>query len=419
VRSKIEGDLVFTACDTLWTANPALWEDEEPRYSWVGVAPIPAGTPVARWCRVVPYARGIFVERIEDKTPRTTPDAYCWTALARITDTDLDAFWSGLRNADTRAGEVQLSSGLDAIIASGQPIVLNHVDWLDVGDEEAYRAAQAQFGTYDPVKPGQATYVLPSTGRVVKFHANGQKIANRINRARRLTAMLVPPPIDETPLEGMLAFPYVPGTVGYDVLRYEENTPFTKLLLEWWRSYFWDIRHTVDRPSNWHELVVRFYRDKTLERISALPRELQSIALDAVTRVDWDWLAEGAVIGSFHGDLTYANVVLTDGGDIIGLDWREDFAGSVTASDLRYDLAKLLGSTKFHWQDARIGDFRHWEQGAREAQLIRQFVLDLGLDGVDVEQLAALTLINSAPLHAAPMNEILVMRGAHWLGQLT
>jgi hypothetical protein len=36
-----------------------------------------------------------------------------------------------------------------------------------------------------------------------------------------------------------------------------------------------------------------------------------------------------------------------------------------------------------------------------------------------VRRIAALCLINSSALHAAPMDEILIARGCHWLETLT
>ena len=48
-KDVIDGDLIFTSCDTLWQQDQTLWQTD---HSWAGVAPIPAGTPHARWCRV-------------------------------------------------------------------------------------------------------------------------------------------------------------------------------------------------------------------------------------------------------------------------------------------------------------------------------------------------------------------------------
>jgi len=412
-----EDDVVWTACDTLWEPDDALWESEN---SWLGVAPIPAGTPAARWCRAVPTDDGRFVARIDDKTPNVAPRSLASVACGYVIADDLELFWTGLAHADRLGGELQFSGGLDALLAAGRPLELRRVRWLDVGDERAYRTALATFGSYDPVKPGQATYVLPDTQRVVKFHANPDKLTRRVERAKQFADGVVPRFVEpSTP--NFLAYKYVLGLNGYQVFERYGPANVTLPIIRWWSTYFWDRRVDVQRPANWSDTVMRFYRDKTFRRVMALPQELQDVALDAVTRVDWHALVEGAVPGTFHGDMTYANVLFPTREDhLVALDWREDFAGDLHVGDLRYDLAKLLGGTVFNWENASRGNFEHWRYGPVEADVIRDFATSsLQLDARQLEQLGALCLLNSAPLHAAPMDEILVARGARWLGQVT
>jgi hypothetical protein len=414
-RDEVEGDLVFTACDTLWESDPLLWDDD---WTWLGVAPVPAGTPAARWCRAVLDADGEFVVQLHDKTPDVVPHATVWTALGRVHHGDLPHFWIGLANADQVAGEVQLSSGVDAVIDAGCPVEARHVSWLDVGDEQAYRSALAATTGYDPLKPDQVTYVLPHQRRVVKWHVDPQKVARRYERAKLLGDVV--PTVVEPVGTTMLAYRYVEGAT-----LYEHDGRFTVVsLLDWWAERFWSTRvEHRDRPRGWRDRTTAFYRDKTFSRVMTLDPALRSVALDAVTRVDWDVLVEGCVPGTFHGDLTFANVVWWDddwNGRFVGIDWREDFAGETTWGDLRYDLGKLLGGTVFHWGRAAYGDFRRWDQGVEHRRVIEDAVVgSFGVDLDDVRRIAALTLLNSAALHAAPMDEILVARGARLLGEVT
>jgi hypothetical protein len=410
-----EDDLIWVACDTLWDRDEDLWESNE---SWLGVAPLPTGTPAARWCRVVPTVDGYFAQRIDDKTPDVAPGSVVSTALGYVVAGDLPTFWRGLEDAETRAGEVQFSSGLDAIVKSGQPLGLRFVNWLDVGDEQAYRTAQATFGAYDNVKRGQATYVIPP--RVVKFNTDTNKIRWRVERATAL-GDVVPLSILPSGID-MMAYQYVDGITAYAAIEADPLADVTHRLLNWWKHMFWDERRFVKVPGNWYGTVMRFYRDKTFSRVMALPRELQVIALDAITRVDWYGLIEGVVPGAFHGDLTYANVIIPSDdrlGEFMTIDWREDFAGELECSDLRYDLAKLLGATEFHWENAEHGDFRYWRQRETERAQIIKFTIEHELRVRDIELLAGLTLLNSASLHAPPMDEILVARGARWLERVT
>jgi hypothetical protein len=216
----------------------------------------------------------------------------------------------------------------------------------------------------------------------------------------------------------MIGFHYLTGETGY---AYVAAGGSIDGLLDWWTHNFWSTRELLKfEPANWYDTVVKFYRDKTFQRVMSLPAGLRSIALDAVTRVDWHSLAEGAVPGTFHGDFTLANVIMNDGGHWYALDWRETFGDELLVGDLRYDVGKLLGGTEFNWERARYGDFHVYEQGVELGRQIREYARrKLYLSSWPIEVIGALTLLNSAPLHAAPMDEILVARGARWLERVT
>lgn len=409
-----DDDMIFVACDTLWTADASLWHDEG---SWVATAPLPAGTPAARWCRIVPDAHNELVEAIYDKRPDVVPDAQCWTALAKIERGDLRVFWEGLLNADNHAGELQLSAGLEEVVQRGPGLGVHEIDWLDVGDERAFRRAAATLGGYDALKPDQITYVLPR--RVVKFHTNRNKVEWRVTRSK-LIGDAVPTTTDS--FNGtMCAYDYVEGAPVYDELEFSVYSTIAPLL-DWWTEMFWSTRFT-ERAPNFFDASDKFYRGKTFERVSSLDPALRSIALDAITRVDWDDLVDGVVPGVFHGDFTFANVILRHEPEyrFKAIDWREDYAGVVDWGDLRYDLGKLLAGARFHWHRATNGDFSRWERGI-EVELVLEREIqerfpEVALD--DVRRIAALCLINSSALHAAPMDEILIARGCHWLETLT
>jgi dTDP-glucose pyrophosphorylase len=418
-----DDDLLWTACDTLWDEADLDWDGEDRDASWLAVSSVPAGTPAARWCRVVPTYDGDFVAAIHDKTPDVVPNSLVSTALGHVAVADLEAFWTGLAWGETRSGEVQLSSGLEAIVKSGSPLELRRITWLDVGDAAAYRTAVAVVGAYDSAKPDQVTYVLPEEGRVVKFHNDPQRVTWRAERARQLAAVV--PTVVEPVGRTMFGYEFVNGQNMYAEIAGETQRrhalDWTRTVLGWWYTNFYLPRRddVTEHFSSVHESTVRFYRDKTMWRVMALDLPLQSQALDAVTRIDWDDLARGCVPGPFHGDLTYANVIMPNSGYPIAIDWREEFAGQANWGDLRYDLGKLLGSTVMHWDNATRGDFRHWVDGPTHATVIRDYVDQLNWDRRAIEIIGALTLIGSAALHASPMDEILIARGCRWLTEVT
>jgi dTDP-glucose pyrophosphorylase len=416
---ELDGDSFYwIASDTLCnhaSSNEVRDLLDERETSWLGVAPVPAGTPPQRWCRVVthdddgPGSR--YVSQILDKSIEPATHATVSTAFGYVAGHDVYRFWNGLREADVVAGELQFSAGLQAIVDAGSPLVAREIDWLDVGDEAALRRANADAGSYDTVKPGQATYLLPSYDRVVKFNADPTKVLNRISRGQQLGA--VAPPCVGSSLE-FAAYPFVDGSPIYDELQLDFDLD---LLLTWWADNFWTTRYD-EVPTDSFTHITRFYRDKTLQRVEQLNEVLRPTALDAVLRVDWEQLAAGAVFGEPHGDLTFANVIRRRDGQLVAIDWREDF-GEHTWGDLRYDLGKMYGGTLLHWRNAARGDFRYWPRGRQIGYDVLSFADSLGINERDVQTIGALTLINSAPLHAPPLDEILVARGTRLLEKVT
>lgn len=410
-----DDDMIFTSCDTLWDVDPSLWDCTK---SWVGVAPLPPGTDPLRWCRV--RTDDGEVQAILDKRPGDADHVY--VGLASITRADLTDFWEGVVKSPRRAGERQVSGGFDWLLAFADGMIAQLVSWTDVGDERSYRDAVARVSGYDWTKTGEATYVLPRSGRVVKYIEDAAAIACRVYRAV-LLADAVPYP---TKLVGdnFMTYDYVRGRTVYAALDMPDAGAVAIVddLLAWRESRLTrtfdadDVRFT-------DAAATTFYRDKTRARVDQLDGYLRDVAYDAVSRVDWDALVSGVIPGRFHGDLNFGNVLLKDGYVIVdprfvGIDWRGDFGMQYGWGDLRYDVAKLIGGCVVHWDNARRGDFRPWATGTRlRGRIVEHVIKHPATCGTlrDVNIIGALSLINSAPLHAAPLDEILVARGCAWL----
>lgn len=399
-RPHVVGDLTFTSCDTLWEP----FNLEEQGWSWAAVAPVPAGTSPARWCRLVADDLG-KVERVFDKTT-DKPEGWAYTGLAHIVGRDLETFWNGIERCEFVGGELQVSGGFTALAEAGH-LFKERIAWTDIGDESAYRLAVAKYSGYDWTKIGQATYVLPEEGRVVKFSADESMIEARMLRAN-LLGNRVPQPLYRR--GSMLAYPFVPGRTGYQVVE-SEGVQFIDEVADWLAEF---PRVSVPR-SFAYDLAYEFYHNKTRDRAARIESpELRRLVFDAIERIDFKDLAFGCDPGVFHGDANLGNILRTHEGNIIGIDWREDFAGVIDFGDLRYDRAKLLAGTVVNWDAARRGDFRPWDDGAE----CRQRLLARPEFGRDVQIIGALSLLNSAPLHAAPLDEVLVAHGASWLEEL-
>lgn len=401
-KPHVKGGLLYTSCDTLWDELDCIAPDG---HSWVGVADQPYGTEPERWCRFELDDHDT-VMAIRDKTTDPNTDrTFVYTGLGYIAPDDLADFWMGL-STDKSPGEVQVSAGLMFVSLQGRKI-----NWLDVGDETAYRRAAALHDGYDWVKAGQITYVLPEQQRVVKYATDTTMIQQRARRGARLEGF-VPSVIRTTP--HMLSMPYIKGVTGYELAE-RRGASVTRMVLQHWQRQIWNESGLWSMNT---EALDQFYRVKTLLRVSMLDDRCRKIAYDAVNHVNWDELYRHALGGPFHGDLNLGNVVISDGDRVYGIDWRENFHGDSLMGDLRYDLGKMYAGCIVHWGRARRGDFTYWNEGPQHIFEILQTCKRLHIDEKVVATIAALSLINSAPLHASPLDEIAVFRGVSLLEEL-
>lgn len=369
-------DLVFTTCDTLWDEDLWLWARTD---SWAGISPIPEGTKPERWCRILPGGA------VVDKQPGG--GGWAWTGMARICRSDLGAFWAGIRGADTVEGERQISGGLAAV--GVHPV---RIGWTDVGDTRSY----VQAVGYDSTKPREMTYLFPD--RVVKMWERKEIAEERALRAEVLTGIV--PKVRH--LSGAIAHDFVEGMTAYEAI--ETGLVTIDELLVWAESIW------IPGEMDLREACLEFYRDKTYDRIDMLPLPLREECLDALHGIDWEELAEGYVCTRIHGDLNLSNIIVGGDRTFTGIDWRQNFAGNLVWGDRRYDQAKLLTSCQVDWREVRKGRDALWAEGPEVAAT---FEFD-----PSVHLIAALSLLNSAPLHAAPLDRDLVEDGLCWLGTL-
>lgn len=403
-----DDDMVYVTCDTLWTRDDRIWHTD---HSWVAVAPVPSGSDRAQWCRFA-VRRGVVTEMIDKSPSDVRADAF--TGLALIKSADLPTFWSDILQSMTDFNEARDVAGYATLIRNGT-LRATHIEWTDTGTEAAYKNAVARYSGYDWTKPDQATYVLPDEARVVKFMADDICIERRHARGMQL-ASAVPTCIART--TNLLAYKFIAGNSVYQALAMHNNDiSITERLLEWYNTHF--TKSVSEYDTDDHTSVANyFYRVKTHNRISLLSPLLSHQAHDAIMGIDWDKIAEGCIPVHGHGDFNFGNILYTDDGVFKGIDWREDFGG-VPWIDARYDLAKLLAGTVIHWDNARRGDFRPWSEGSAHNQCICEFIQMKYPDDVkSIKIIAALSLLNSAPLHASPLDEILVARATFWLRQI-
>jgi hypothetical protein len=374
-RPHVQGDLIFTSCDTLW--SPLEYGDG----SWLGVSMLPTGTALERWCRIIPDGDGIIVA---DKTAAPA-GGWVHTGMGQIAEADLGEFWDGLLRGSTVHGERQMSAGFGNVTRIG----CVPIDWLDVGDADAYQRAVELHDGYDWSKTNEATYLLPEEGRVVKFHADPSVALAYAQRAVELK--------DSSP-------PLLGAMPNWTAIGYVHGGPVQVSMaqvLGWAESNLWRPRDQEVPFSSVHN----FYRGKVYQRVEMLPAPLRERCYQALALVRWNALCEGVVPSTMHGDLTFGNMIQSRNG-LRAFDWRPR---PVTWGDKRYDLAKLWSGCRVDWESARRGDFRPPARGPADEEVLAAYCA--ANDITDVPVIAGLCLLSSAPLHAAPFDEILVTRG--------
>jgi hypothetical protein len=382
---------------------------------WVGVAKVPEHRS-HQYCNF--RVRDDAVVGVFDKQAATGPDVFAFTGLMRIERTD--EFWDAIETPAAVAGEIQISSGLDALIPGG---ALGYVqqDWVDVGEESLYRSEILRRHGFDFSKPGEALYII--NRRVIKLFEDLPGAERRVLRGRSgpdvFPPMLAAPP-------GFLAYGYVEGQTLYSCI----DQPLIRRLLAWCEQRLW-IDSDIDRD-DFINLCDTFYRTKTLGRVreyelagglESEPRFVMGQEVPGVREllgaIDWALICAGGRAVRFHGDLQFDNVIVKPEGDMTLLDWRQDFAGRIDTGDIDYDLAKLLGGIRVNYARVKRGDLAYMvratdsgdeavitlpacDDAAGLADRVFEAALIMGRDPARIRMLTALIHLNMAPLHAEP-----------------
>lgn len=402
---------IFVTCDTLWDSGTEyVWSMKE---SWAAVSPMPLGSIPSRWMRFnVPDSH---VTSVLDKTSEHSEITKVWTGLGMIAADDLYVAKAALANGGKKTE--QSIAPMFYALQDKKMLAAVDIGWLDVGDESAYREAIIETSGYDWAKIGQATYLMPETGRVVKFFEDQSIIVERIERSKQLGNAV--PKITGFG-ETMIATEWVDGKTGYELIDdgedpYEVVAAAFRIRDESNLHQFVSVHHVLQRIA-----AKKFYRDKTIARIEMLRPELRHKLVGVIERVPWEDLSNTVVPVIFHGDFTLANTIYdTEFGALTAkaIDYRERFTNS-SWGDIQYDLAKMLSSGLVNWHNASRGRFEPWEHATATYDAILSSITRVPwFDTKNIQILAALCLINSAPLHASPFDEVLVTLGVKELGK--
>jgi hypothetical protein len=339
-----------------------------------------------------------------------------------------------------------MEQGGDTAIATGEAhgmrsllpntIQAHAFTWYDTGNLEALAQTRQRYREPDEPnileKANEAIWFVGNT--VIKFSDDKKFITNRVKRVEQLQGYV---PEVTGAERHMYRYPKVQGKVLSEVI----TLPLFDRLLDHC-CHFWE-KKTLTAPETeaFQETCMKFYRDKTFERVALFYKNFdrkdgsevingkEMIELDIMLNsVDWNWLANG-LPGRFHGDFHFENILWSAiDQKFVFLDWRQDFGGNLSTGDIYYDFAKLLhGLIISH--ELIAGDFYQvdWRSDAidydfhRKQLLVeceRHFGTWLEGNGYDINKvwvLTALIYLNIAALHHHPYSLLLYTLGKNML----
>ena len=416
-KQYLQQSFIFISCDTL------VKEDiSAPDENWMAYAEIPDLQPYRTLALKAGQVSSIC-EKGEGKEGSHQP----YIGLAGIHD--YQRFWASMEQGGDTAIQTGEAHGLRALLPN---IKAHKFTWYDTGNKAAL------FYTRDIYKEDNAPNILEKANeaiwfvgdQVIKFSDDKTFIANRVSRVQELKGF-VPEVTGSKP--HMYRYPKVDGKVLSEVV----TLPLFEQLLEHCKEFWIKKSLSVEAATKFHQSCMRFYRDKTLERVDLFYKNfskkdgtevINGVAMPTLelllNKLDWDWLADG-LPGRFHGDFHFENILWNShDGRFTFLDWRQDFGGDLSTGDIYYDFAKLLhGLIISH--ELIAGDFYSIEWGSNEINLDfhrkqilveceRKFGDWLEIEGYDKKKvwiLTALVYLNIAALHHNPYSQLLFALG--------
>jgi thiamine kinase-like enzyme len=204
---------------------------------------------------------------------------------------------------------------------------------------------------------------------------------------------------------------------------------------------FWEERKLDEKDKLlFSEKCKEFYYTKTLNRIEMFFNrfnindeeeiingvQIPKIS-DLIEKVNWESMYAGTPV-RYHGDFHFENILISENGEFVMLDWRQDFGGIIEYGDIYYDLAKLMHGLIVSHDLVSKNCFDFFREGGIirfdilrknklvecENKLIKE-IDKMGLDSKKVKILTAMIFLNIAALHHEPYGEFLFYLGKYML----
>jgi NDP-sugar pyrophosphorylase family protein len=447
-RSNIPGEFYIWNCDTLVECG-SIGITEMESVNWIGYSPTDSKDneySSLQTMPAIPSTGPTFIEAFHEKGENYTGNAYIGCAFIK----DYENFWDGMKYRPVVIGnQYQVSAGFNLLLDDNKPVLGFYFKWFDTGNLEALQKTKEHFkGKIENLdKEDEEIYFFD--GYVVKYFFN-EKVAE--NRAKRNLTLgdTVPKLIAKD--KNFYSYEYIEGK---DLFCVENPEDYVADLFKFMQDNLWiEKKLSPEQCSQFHEACVDFYYRKTKSRVEQLFSKLHMYdsetiingetvpkVFDLLSVASWKTLLNGTPT-LMHGDFNFSNVLLTENGFKL-IDWRQDFGGIIEFGDMYYDLAKFYSgllfphdvvknkqyeiSVKDKKVDYKIENCNSQSlTGKYKKSFVKMLLANMRSEREEgrvkfdlnkVKQLAALVLINMAPLHEYPLNILLFYQGKHELWQ--
>lgn len=408
-KQYLQQPFIFISCDTLVRGDiPA------PDHNWMGYAEI-EDLDEYRTIQV----EDAQVKAICEKGIGNVGAHMPYIGLAGVRDYEL--FWNAIEHGASDAIAIGEAYGLRSLIARG--ISAQCFEWYDTGNLSALASTRESYRQKNEPnileKPNEAIWFVNEN--IIKFSDDKEFVTNRVKRAKIIRDFV---PVITGSTKHMYRYKKVIG----DTLSSVVNIPIFKQLLQHSQMFWSQQKLTLSEKNDFNTSCVRFYKDKTLERIDLFYKKfgkhdgtekINGLVVPALEKllemIDWNWLTDG-LSGRFHGDFHFENILFSqEEQKFIFLDWRQEFGNSLTTGDVYYDLAKLLhGMIVCHqliaenrysivWTDSEIVfDFERKQSLVECEQYFYRWLVENEYDLRKVWLLTGLVYLNIAALHHHP-----------------